>query len=158
MYTVQQLLSQGKRDLLLYRPPFAPKDPYQYYTNVSKKKGTLRTSKKGREVKGKDGNGSYTLQEYSSRRTGDSKRGGKSGKAGINRKVYVKWYGAKKKSSPCWVSCTCEFFMYYCEMALTHEGSSSEKHSDGSSPGKTNKQELPYICKHVYAALLMTFK
>lgn len=47
------------------------------------------------------------------------------------------------------VSCECDFFLYYCEYALTHWGSSSIKYSNGEAPTHTNPGLLPLLCKHL---------
>lgn len=47
------------------------------------------------------------------------------------------------------VSCECGFFLYYCEYALTHWGSSSIKYSNGEAPVHTNPGLLPLMCKHL---------
>ena len=153
MYTVRQLMKQGKKDISLYMP----RPHYQHHTNVSKKTSRTSASPVGKEIIGKDENGKHTTQQYKCKRTKDPKKGGKSGRAGINRTVYIRYYGKKDKDAEVQVSCTCEFFKFYCEMALTHEGSSQERHSNGNSPVKTNSSELPYICKHIYVALLHKF-
>lgn len=49
------------------------------------------------------------------------------------------------------VSCNCEAFCYYCEVALTHWGSSKIKYSNGEHPDVTNPGLLPMGCKHVMA-------
>ena len=60
-------------------------------------------------------------------------------------------------------NCSCEFYLYACEVALWHEGSAridepiemriwsngEEYSADGPNP-----QAIPIICKHIYAALL----
>ncbi len=47
------------------------------------------------------------------------------------------------------VSCECEFFLYYCEYALTHWGSAVIKYSNGEPPVHTNPGLLPLMCKHL---------
>lgn len=47
------------------------------------------------------------------------------------------------------VSCQCDFFLYYCEVALNHWGSARIKYSNGEHPGVTNPQLQPLLCKHL---------
>ena len=47
------------------------------------------------------------------------------------------------------VSCQCDFFLYYCEVALNHWGSSRIKYSNGENPVVTNPQLHPLMCKHL---------
>lgn len=43
----------------------------------------------------------------------------------------------------------CDFFLYYCEYALTHWGSAVIKYSNGEPPVHTNPGLLPLMCKHL---------
>lgn len=47
------------------------------------------------------------------------------------------------------VSCQCDFFLYYCEVALNHWGSAKIKFSNGEHPHITNPQLHPMMCKHL---------
>lgn len=47
------------------------------------------------------------------------------------------------------VSCQCDFFLYYCEVALNHWGSAKIKYSNGEHPHVTNPQLQPMLCKHL---------
>jgi len=58
------------------------------------------------------------------------------------------------------VNCSCEYFMYYCEVALEDKGSSRIEEpiemriwSNGEEPNITNSTKVPIICKHLYQAL-----
>ena len=53
----------------------------------------------------------------------------------------------------CWVSCSCEFFTYNLEVALTTQGSSSVINSNGNMPIKRNPNTKPALCKHLLAAV-----
>lgn len=44
------------------------------------------------------------------------------------------------------VSCSCEFFMYYCEVALHHHGAAKIKYSNGKHPEVTNPTLYPLSC------------
>lgn len=48
------------------------------------------------------------------------------------------------------VDCSCDFFLYYCEVALHKWGSARIKHSNGQHPGTTNPGLHPMCCKHLY--------
>lgn len=47
------------------------------------------------------------------------------------------------------VSCNCDFFLYYCEVALNHWGSARIQFSNGEHPGVTNPGLHPLMCKHL---------
>jgi len=58
------------------------------------------------------------------------------------------------------LDCSCEYFRYYCEVALWDSGSSRLDNplemrtwSNGEEPNITNPNKIPIICKHLYAAL-----
>ena len=52
-----------------------------------------------------------------------------------------------------WASCSCEYFLYHCEVADTRKGSSSIRYSNGAAPHITNPQLVSHLCKHILAAL-----
>lgn len=68
------------------------------------------------------------------------------------RKVSMRFYG-NGDNSKAHLQCSCEWFLYYCEVALYNIESSDIKYSNGEAPSTTNPQEIPIICKHIYAAL-----
>ena len=49
------------------------------------------------------------------------------------------------------VSCSCEFFLYYCEVALFKAGSADIRYSNGKKPRVTNPKLIPLMCKHLVA-------
>jgi hypothetical protein len=51
----------------------------------------------------------------------------------------------------CMVSCPCERFTYYYEVALTKKGASKVKYSNGDMPVVTNPNMLTGMCKHLIA-------
>jgi hypothetical protein len=53
----------------------------------------------------------------------------------------------------CWVSCSCEYFLYHCEVADFVEDASAIKYSNGNLPGHTNPAMVSHLCKHLVAAL-----
>jgi len=66
--------------------------------------------------------------------------------------VVIKLYG-KRKAIDCkaWVTCSCPWFTFNCEVALAEHGSSDILFSDGSFPEKTNPTLRPQACKHIIA-------
>ena len=52
-----------------------------------------------------------------------------------------------------WCSCSCEYFLFHCEFALTQHGASSIINSNGEPPVVTNPRMIPKVCKHVAAVL-----
>ena len=58
------------------------------------------------------------------------------------------------------VNCSCEYFLYYCEVALEKGGSSRIEEpiemriwSNGNDPKTTNEDNITIVCKHLYQAL-----
>lgn len=49
------------------------------------------------------------------------------------------------------VSCSCEFFKYYCEYPLSKHGAANIRHSNGEPATFTNPNNFPLLCKHLYA-------
>lgn len=76
------------------------------------------------------------------------------------RHVTIKLYGSRtangkmkrKNRHPAWVHCDCEYFLYYCEVAVTARGSSNVITSNGNYPRIRNPRMKPYICKHILRA------
>lgn len=52
-----------------------------------------------------------------------------------------------------WVRCTCPYFLYYLEVALTRHNSSDIKYSNGAYPMIRNPKVTPYLCKHLLSAV-----
>jgi hypothetical protein len=62
-------------------------------------------------------------------------------------------HGSKNlATSRIWLHCSCPFFLYYLEVALTARKSSSVINSNGAYPRMRNPQLRPYLCKHLFAA------
>jgi hypothetical protein len=74
--------------------------------------------------------------------------------ATIPRNVTMKIYGRGDKNSKIWASCDCEWFLYYCEVALTKRGSSEVIYSNGKDPKITNPRKLSVACKHILSCIL----
>jgi hypothetical protein len=71
-----------------------------------------------------------------------------------HHKVILRFYGPIAPTTPVWFSCSCAFFLYYCEYALTQRKSSSIVYCNGKPPIYTNPKLVPLVCKHgVHAAL-----
>ena len=68
--------------------------------------------------------------------------------ASIPREVTLKLYG-KGSDALAWVSCTCEWFLYHCEVALWTKFSSDIIHSNGQNPSITNPRRIGIACKHI---------
>jgi hypothetical protein len=76
---------------------------------------------------------------------------------GIRRTV-ARFYGPINLNTRVWVSCSCPFFLYHCEVALTKHGSSSIIYSNGQLPKHTNPRMIPLVCKHVIHAVALAMK
>jgi len=72
----------------------------------------------------------------------------------IPRTVVMRIYGKGDKNSQIWASCDCEWFLYYCEVALTKKGSSDVIYSNGENPKITNPRRLGIACKHICSCLI----
>lgn len=61
---------------------------------------------------------------------------------------------------PTWVRCTCPWFLFHCEYALSQSGSTWVHYSNGEPANQTNPQNIPFVCKHIYAVqnLIKNFK
>jgi len=68
------------------------------------------------------------------------------------RRVTVRFYAGGKISarSPVWVSCSCPYWLFYCEVAVASAGSSNVIYSNGKAPIVRNPGNVPYLCKHIY--------
>lgn len=51
------------------------------------------------------------------------------------------------------VSCSCDYFWSHCEVALNAKDAADIKYSNGDKPVVTNPSMIPYVCKHLVAAL-----
>lgn len=55
--------------------------------------------------------------------------------------------------SQLWVHCSCPYFTFYLEVALTLQKTSNVYDSNGALPKKLNTGLKPYLCKHLFAAI-----
>lgn len=74
---------------------------------------------------------------------------------GHKNQVYDTTFVGKEKGIPIsqqkhvLASCSCDFFCYTCEYALTHWGSSVIKYCNGEPAVVKNPQNHPLLCKHL---------
>lgn len=61
--------------------------------------------------------------------------------------------GRPSPQNPVWVSCSCNYFRFVCEWALTRYGSSDILYSNGQPARFTNPRGIGTLCKHLYAVL-----
>lgn len=61
--------------------------------------------------------------------------------------------GTVKPNNNAWVSCSCPYWRYYCEVAVTARGSSSILISNTQMPKIRNPRMRPYLCKHLLRAI-----
>jgi len=54
---------------------------------------------------------------------------------------------------PTWVRCSCPYFLYYVEVALSRHGSTSVYYSNGMYPMIRNPKLRPYMCKHLISSV-----
>jgi len=81
----------------------------------------------------------------------------KGGKDTYTPQIVLTGTDIKKTQLPrskAWVTCTCSYFKFNCEAALTKHGSSSIIHTKGYKPkgskrGPVNPRMIPQICKHL---------
>lgn len=52
------------------------------------------------------------------------------------------------------VWCSCEWFCFYSEYALTKYNASSIRYCNGKPPNTTNPGLVPCVCKHIYRVLM----
>ncbi len=73
------------------------------------------------------------------------------------RQVQIKLYGkmrgdgVMKIQNKCWVTCSCPYWRYHCEVAAAARGSSNVLISNGQFPKIRNPRMKPYLCKHLLA-------
>jgi hypothetical protein len=61
--------------------------------------------------------------------------------------------GRPSPQTPVWVSCSCNYFRYVCEWALSRYGSSDILYSNGRPARFTNPRGIGTLCKHLYVVL-----
>lgn len=65
------------------------------------------------------------------------------------RATFIRFFGPPEKDTPCWVFCSCQYFTFNLEVALTRQNSSSIKFSNGQLPRERNVRMIPHLCKHL---------
>lgn len=92
---------------------------------------------------------------------------GRRFKTGKPKKVILCWAGVPSKGlrpteplpgrpgpgNPVWVSCSCNYFRFVCEWALSRYGSSDIIYSNGQPARFTNPRGVGTLCKHIYKVL-----
>lgn len=68
------------------------------------------------------------------------------------------YIGPKKEpqmtlESKVWVSCSCEWFLFVCEVADAESDNATVRYSNGMFPKITNPQGIGTVCKHIISAL-----
>jgi hypothetical protein len=55
--------------------------------------------------------------------------------------------------TPCWVSCSCEWFLFVCEVADAESDNATIRYSNGKFPVETNPRGIGTLCKHLISAI-----
>jgi hypothetical protein len=72
---------------------------------------------------------------------------------------FHKWHDkAREIDLPVWMHCSCPYFLFYAEVALTMKGSSTILNSNGKMPKIKNPRTVPWCCKHIAAAYKFAIK
>ena len=74
--------------------------------------------------------------------------------SGTPHLITVRLYGKNEVlNSDCWIHCSCEYFTFNLEVALTTQGSSSVINSNGALPVEKNPEMKGHLCKHLIATI-----
>jgi hypothetical protein len=74
----------------------------------------------------------------------------------VIRLIQIRLYGVKGApifDHMMWGHCSCEYWLYFLEVALSAHGASSIINSNGEYPAIRNPSLDPHVCKHVYATV-----
>jgi hypothetical protein len=71
----------------------------------------------------------------------------------VQFRLYASQKGVPIFDHNAWIHCSCEYWLFYLEVALSTKGSSSIINSNGEYPAIRNPHLQPHVCKHVYAAV-----
>jgi hypothetical protein len=83
------------------------------------------------------------------------------------RYSYIRFFGKPEVTTPVWVWCSCEYFKYYLEVALSYRNGSDIKTSGGplgrrpvrnAPPNVRNPTQDLYLCKHLIVAMEVGLK
>jgi len=138
------LLSNASQVMITFKPKNRNgKDVFGYYHSVS---GSALTRAKGKKTK------YFEIRLY---------WGGRGKTMYIPpelRKKGIPYIGPIKPplftiETKVWVTCSCEYNLYHCEVANEEEDSSSMKYSNGMGPNITNPQHIAHLCKHLIQSL-----
>lgn len=75
--------------------------------------------------------------------------------SGKNKIMTLRLYGGNKNvlNDKAWCHCSCEYFTFNLEVALTARGSSTVINSNGNYPVEKNPGMKGHMCKHFFAAI-----
>ncbi len=65
----------------------------------------------------------------------------------------IMFFNGKGLTSKVWASCSCSYFLFHCEYALSKSGSTDINFSNGKMPKITNPRLVRHCCKHIAACL-----
>lgn len=77
------------------------------------------------------------------------------------RYSYIRFFGAPALTTPVWVWCSCQYFEYYLEVALSYRDGTNLKRDAGpgrrrpvrnAPPNVRNPNQVLYLCKHLVVA------
>jgi hypothetical protein len=88
-------------------------------------------------------------REYTNKKTKKTHLRAVPSGSGQQHLSIIRFYGPPGGSTPVWVWCDCAAFTYQLEKALTDQGSSSIKNSNGEDPDVRNPMKVGYLCKHL---------
>ena len=74
-----------------------------------------------------------------------------NGKRRLEYRLYTKPKRAAALADDAWVSCSCPYFLFFCEVALAKHKATDIKYSNGAAPKVTNPRRIPWLCKHLVA-------
>lgn len=141
----QVLISNSNKVSISFNKPKVGKDPRGYYRSIL---AAARTNAPGKKTK------RIELRFYWPK--------GKSKAEGYIPKELLKpgepYFGPEEApkfdlDTPVWVSCSCEYFLFNCEVADAESDNSSIKYSNGKFPHITNPAGVQHLCKHLISAI-----
>lgn len=138
----QVLLSNSNKVSISFNKTKVGKDPRGYYKSVT---GSARTNAKGKKTK------KFEIRFYWPKPSAKAKQY-------IPPELRDQNYIGPEEAplftldTKCWVSCSCEYFLFHCEVADAESDNSSIRYSNGKFPVITNPQGIQHLCKHLIAA------
>ena len=140
----------------VHRPPYRAKEIARQQSAATRKKRGLTTSQMLRATDPKvldkaTGVSISGLRIGQERKSGIMQARGNARDAGVTHQWKVRLKGPLFKAL--WCTCSCEYWLFHCEYALTEYGASSIINSNGEPPVVTNPRMIPKVCKHIAAVL-----